>query len=285
MQTRMGWLAAWGVAMTACSGADVVVTGTDAGRDAGTHVDARREVDAMAERDAGRDAASIETGADVVDASAPDALGDANEGSADAEVEREAATDARVEADAAACTGASADAGVEAGASSATVTGFATSELAYVTMRHKPGGIPTDRFLELVFSEASGACGRMLRNEEKARSRRLVIDILRTDFDHPDMLPTFFVPGTYPFHENVYMRDAGFLITLADADLVEIDDACKATYTRASAGEVTLTRVDEGHVAGSFRATFDDGGTVSGDFDAEICRDVELPVCAARCVP
>jgi hypothetical protein len=177
------------------------------------------------------------------------------------------------------------EAGLDAGSSTVSVTGFATSEVAYVTMRDRPGGIPTDRHLELIFSETPGACGRFLLSQEKVRSRRLVIDLLRVDFDHLRMLPDFFVPATYPFHENVYMGDGGQTVSLADADLVETDDACQLTYTRASEGAVTLTRVDPSHVTGTFTATFGDGGTISGNFDADLCVDVELPLCPAACVP
>jgi hypothetical protein len=249
--------------------------------------DTRPVVDANFVRDVRGDAGDVDREAasgDAQDAMQPnvDAAPDAT---VDATPEREGSRDAGADADAASCTRPTRDAGSEAGKSTANLTGFAASEVAYVTMRDRPGGIPTDRHLELVFSETPGACGRALLGEEKARSKRLVIDILRTDFDHLDMLPDFFVPGTYPFHENVYMRDGGFMISLADADLVETDDACKATYTRASTGSVTLVRIDPAHVTGSFTAAFEDGGMVSGDFDADVCLDVELPLCGTSCVP
>jgi hypothetical protein len=48
---------------------------------------------------------------------------------------------------------------------------------------------------------------------------------------------------------------------------------------------VTLTSVAPGHVAGSFTATFDDAGTISGGFDVDLCFDAELPECPYACVP
>ena len=48
---------------------------------------------------------------------------------------------------------------------------------------------------------------------------------------------------------------------------------------------MTLTSVSEGHVAGSFTATFDDAGTISGGFEVDLCFDAELPECPYTCTP
>jgi hypothetical protein len=164
------------------------------------------------------------------------------------------------------------------------LTGYTASDVLYVTYREQAGAVPRDRFLELRFDPSPGVCSATLAGQRKASGSQLQISVLRANYLLWGTLPDFFVPGTYPLSENVYESDAG-IASVADINLVTTDVACRQTFTTATSGSLTLTSVTPGHVAGSFTATFDDAGTISGGFDVDLCFDAEPPECPYACVP
>ena len=128
---------------------------------------------------------------------------------------------------------------------------------------------------------------------QRERTRcRLVLGISRINYDMAGQLSSFFVPGVFPLDENVYdddagpfaARDAALMISVAYGDLYRTDAACHTTITRAQSGSLTLTAVTPTHATGRFTATFEDAGTLSGEFDADLCLDAERSDCPLSCV-
>jgi hypothetical protein len=189
--------------------------------------------------------------------------------------------DAQPDADAPSCrlsTGS--DAAQPDAAGPGTITdlmGYTASDVLYVTWSGQAGAIPRNRHLELRFDPSTGVCAVSRAGQLKANGSQLRIYLLRANFLMFGTLPSFFVPGTYPLNENVYEQDAG-IASVADVDLVTMDSSCHETFVRATAGDVTLTSVTPGHVAGSFTATFDDAGTVSGRFDVDLRSTPSFPI-------
>jgi hypothetical protein len=246
-------------------------TGGTGGADTGPTADAR-------------DSTAADIGTDAAESSAADA-GDT--GSSPADVIGDAAPPADVRADATACTRPTApDGSVDATAPGTItgLTGYTASDVLYVTWSDRAGAVPRDRYLELRFDPSPGVCTASVGGHRKANGSQLRIFLLRANYLMWGTLPSFFVPGTYSLNENVYEQDAGF-VSLAEVNLVTTDGTCQQTFARATSGNLTLTSVTPSHAAGSFAATFDDAGTISGGFDVDLCFDAELPECPYACVP
>jgi hypothetical protein len=212
---------------------------------------------------------------------AVEAPSDVLESSSDA---LDAAGDGR--ADAMSCPRPTAADGSADGAPSATITnltGFAATDVALLTWRDPLSSVPRDRVLELRFDPSLGVCSAAIVGQRKANGSQLRIFLLRANYVNASMLPDFFTPGTYPLSDNVY-EDAG-IASVADIEIVTTDDTCHQTFNQATAGNLTLTSVTPGHASGTFTATFDDAGTISGGFDVDLCFEAEHPECPYACVP
>ena len=235
-------------------------------------------------RDSSSSDAPDSTTTDALDAASPnDAIVDVTSDAKDAG----ASTDAHADADAMTCarpTGPDASPDAAKAGNITNLTGYTASDVLYLTWTQPVGSVPRDRFLELRFDPSPGVCSSTLAGQRKANGSQLRIFLLRANYEMFGILPSFFVPGTYPINENVYEQDAGF-VSISEVNLVKTDATCHESFDRATAGSVTLTTVTPSHVAGTFTATFDDAGTISGGFDVGLCFDAETPECPYACVP
>jgi hypothetical protein len=295
--------------LSGCSGDDAAAQGTGGSATHDASAGSTGVTDARSDRATGGGAGAAETGSTTVDArdattNAPDSATDtsdavsvdARDSSTPSDVmvdtagdvkDAAAAGDARLDADAMACTRPTGpDASPDAAqlGTITNLTGYTASDVLYLTWRAQMGAVPRDRFLELRFDPSPGVCSSTLAGQRKANGSQLRIFLLRANYLMFGMLPSFFIPGTYPLNENVYELDAG-LASVAEVNVVTTDGACHETFAQATAGNVTLTSVTQSHVTGTFTATFDDAGTISGGFDVDLCFDAELPECPYACVP
>jgi hypothetical protein len=299
---RLGMSTCLVLALLGCSGDDTVSEGTGGTslmRD--SSAGSTGAMDARPDRATGAAAGGAETGAttadardstiDTGDALASDAR-DSGSPSIDAIIDTatdvlDSAADTREEADAMSCarpTGPDASPDAAQLGSITNLTGYTASDVVYLTWHDRVGSVPRDRSLELRFDPLPGVCSATLAGQRKANGSQLRIYLLRANYFMFGTLPSFFVPGTYPLSENVYEQDAGF-VSVADINIVTTDGSCHETFARATAGSLTLTSVTPSHVAGTFTATFDDAGTISGGFDVDLCFDAEPPECPYACVP